>query len=72
MKERGEIDYYEMQDPYLVIYFAEIEANATKQLNFDLTALIPGTYQAPAASTYLYYEDAAKTWVPGEKIVIND
>lgn len=72
MKERGEINYYEMQDPYLVIYFAEIEANATRQLDFDLTALIPGTYQAPAASAYLYYEDAAKTWIPGEKIVIND
>jgi hypothetical protein len=72
MKERGEIDYYEMQDPYLVIYFAEIEAQATKKLQFDLTALIPGTYQAPAASAYLYYEDAAKTWIPGEKIVIRD
>jgi uncharacterized protein YfaS (alpha-2-macroglobulin family) len=72
MKDRGEIDYYEMQDPYLVIYFAEIGAQATKKLQFDLTALIPGTYQAPAASAYLYYEDAARTWIPGEKIVIRD
>lgn len=69
--DQGKIDYYEMHGPYLVLYFGEIAPKAVRQLNFDLIAVAPGHYQAPAASAYLYYQDHAKSWVPGIDIHIH-
>lgn len=70
MTEQGKIDYYEMHGPYLVLYFGKIAARETLKLDFDLIAVAPGHYQAPAASAYLYYQDHAKSWVPGIDIQI--
>ena len=71
MTEQGKIDYYEMHGPYLVLYFGEIAARETLKLDFDLIAVAPGRYQAPAASAYLYYQDHSKSWVPGIDINIH-
>lgn len=70
MKERAEFDYYELKDNFLVLYFRGLKPLETRQLNFDLKAELPGVYQAPASSAYLYYEPENKFWVAGEKIRI--
>ncbi|MEO0723636.1 MAG: MG2 domain-containing protein [Bacteroidota bacterium] len=70
MVERGLVDYYEIHGPYLVLYFAEIAPRELKQLNFDLVAVAPGYYQAPAANAYLYYRDHIKQWLPGTAVHI--
>ena len=70
MVERGLVDYYEIHGPYLVLYFAEIAPRELKQLNFDLVAVAPGYYQAPAANAYLYYRDHIKQWLPGTAVQI--
>ena len=33
-----------------------------KLINFDLKAEIPGIYEAPASSAYLYYTNEFKSW----------
>jgi hypothetical protein len=70
MKERGEFDYYELKDNFLVLYFRGLKPHESRQLNFDLKAELPGVYQAPASSCYLYYEPENKHWVAGEKVSI--
>ncbi len=70
LMDTNQFDYYELRDQYLVIYMEELTAGETRLLNFDLIATVPGVYQAPAATAYLYYFDEAKTWVAGPSIHI--
>ncbi len=72
MQDRGQIDYYEVREPYLVIYFETIEAKEAISLDFDLTAIVPGHYQAPSATAYLYYQDDAKSWAPGATVQVEN
>ena len=70
IKEKGLVDFYEVRENYVVFYFTELAPNAKHVINLDLQAKVPGVYQAPAASAYLYYTDEYKDWEAGEKVVI--
>ncbi len=39
-------------------------------INLDLKADIPGDYEAPASTAYLYYTNELKSWVGGNKVNI--
>jgi uncharacterized protein YfaS (alpha-2-macroglobulin family) len=69
--DKHKIDFYELIKNYLVVYYREMKPSETHELNFDLKAEIPGTYQAPASSGYLYYTNEYKDWEDGENIRIN-
>ncbi len=69
--DKHKIDFYEVIKNYLVIYYRELKPSETHELYFDLKAEIPGTYQAPASSGYLYYTNEYKDWEDGENIRIN-
>jgi hypothetical protein len=69
--DKHQIDFYEVIKNYLVIYYTEMKPSESHQLNFDLKAEIPGIYEAPASSGYLYYTNEYKDWEDGENIRIN-
>jgi len=71
LQEKRVFDYYEIFNNYLVLYFVGLQESGTIDIPFDLKAEIPGTYEAPASSAYLYYTNEDKTFAQGLKIVIN-
>ncbi|TAJ10437.1 hypothetical protein DMA11_19020 [Marinilabiliaceae bacterium JC017] len=70
MQEEHEFDYYEIHKNYVVFYFTELEPNARRIINLDLKAEVPGIYESPASSTYLYYTNELKDWHAGEQVTI--
>ncbi len=71
MQEKNIFDYYEMKGNNLAIYYRGMEKNAVKEINLDLKAEIPGTYDAPASSAYLYYTNEFKTWDAAARVTIH-
>jgi hypothetical protein len=70
MQEKKVFDYYEIKGNNLAIYYRGMDKGAVKEINLDLKAEIPGTYDAPASSAYLYYTNEFKTWSAVEKVTI--
>ncbi len=70
--ERKEVAYYEVFENYLVFYWREFAPAEFKTIALDLKADIPGTYQAPANCSYLYYTDEHKHWIPGNTLKIDE
>ncbi len=46
----------------MILYLRAMAPGATKDVDLDLLASVPGTYTAPATSAYLYYTDEYKSW----------
>jgi hypothetical protein len=55
----------------VVCYYRDLAPNETKQINLDLKAEIPGSYEAPASSAYLYYTNENKVWKGLERVTVN-
>ncbi|MBC7920476.1 MAG: TonB family protein [Ferruginibacter sp.] len=70
LREKGRVDFYEVQKNYVVFYYRSLAPAAQHEIVLDLKAEIPGTYEAPASSAYLYYTNEFKTWAGGERVVI--
>jgi uncharacterized protein YfaS (alpha-2-macroglobulin family) len=70
MQEQQLFDYYEIKDGYVVFYFRQMEAQQQKTIHLDLKADLPGEYEAPASSAYLYYANDAVVWSKPERVVI--
>lgn len=70
LQEKNTFDYYEIIGNNLVLYYRGMAPNDERIINLDLKADIPGEYEAPASSAYLYYTNEYKTWTPGGKIVV--
>jgi len=68
--EKKMVDYYEIFDNYLVFYFTSLKPGQEVSIPLDLKTELPGSYEAPASSVYLYYTNEFKHWVAGEKIEI--
>lgn len=64
------IDFYETRPRELIVYFRALAPKAQKTIAVDLVARVPGTYSAPASSSYLYYTPEEKTWAPEYQIEI--
>ncbi len=70
LMEKGFVDYYEIFENYLVLYWRGIDAKEAKELSIDLKAQVPGKYQGAASSGYLYYNEELKDWQEGLKVEI--
>lgn len=70
MQERGEMDFYEIKDSYVVFYFRGMAAGEVKELDLDLKADVPGEYEAPASAAWLYYSNDAVVWSKPERVKI--
>ncbi|MGZ4066089.1 MAG: hypothetical protein ACXVPE_05200, partial [Bacteroidia bacterium] len=62
LQEKNVFDYYEIKGNNIAIYYRGLPAKAVKEINLDLKAEMPGVYDAPASSAYLYYTNEFKTW----------
>ncbi|CAN5855014.1 hypothetical protein BH11BAC7_BH11BAC7_13760 [soil metagenome] len=70
MQEKKVFDYYEIKGNNLAIYYRGMDVSAVKEINLDLKAEIPGEYDAPASSAYLYYTNEFKTWSSVDRVTI--
>jgi hypothetical protein len=70
MQDKKLFDYYEVIGSNLIVYYRGMGPNDEKVINLDLKADIPGEYEAPASSAYLYYTNEYKTWDAGGKVVV--
>jgi uncharacterized protein YfaS (alpha-2-macroglobulin family) len=71
LQEKKVVDYYELFDGYIVFHYEQLEPNETKIVQLDLKADVPGSYEAPASSAFLYYTNEHKVWTMPEPMVIN-
>ncbi len=62
LQEKGTIGFYEITDNFVVFYFRDLAPNASHTINLDLKAEVPGSFEAPATSGYLYYTNEYKCW----------
>jgi hypothetical protein len=70
LQEKKVIAYYEVMGNNVVFYFRDMAPNEVKEINLDLKAEMPGEYDAPASSAYLYYTNEYKCWSGVDKITI--
>lgn len=70
LQEKHVFDYYEMKGNNIAIYYRGMGPSAVKEINLDLKAEMPGVYDSPASSAYLYYMNEYKTWSGMDKVTI--
>jgi hypothetical protein len=70
LQDKKIIDYYEVMGNNVVFYFRSMAPNEKKEINLDLKAEMPGEYDAPASSAYLYYTNEYKCWSSVDRITI--
>ena len=68
--EKKEIDFYEISENFLVIYWRTFNRFEKKNISIDLKAEVSGSYTAPASSVYLYYGEEYKHWIQGTHVNI--
>jgi hypothetical protein len=61
-KKAGDFDFFETRAREISIYLRGMAAGETRTVELDLTADVPGDFEGPATSAYLYYTDDVKTW----------
>lgn len=71
LKEKGLVAFTETRAREVVIYFRDLGPGEEKVVPLDLVAMIPGTYEGPASSAYLYYSDDSKSWIDGTKVIVS-
>jgi alpha-2-macroglobulin-like protein len=70
LQEKKVFDYYEIKGNNIAVYYRGLGAKSVKEINLDLKAEMPGTFDAPASSAYLYYTNEFKTWSAVDKVTI--
>jgi hypothetical protein len=70
LQEKHVFDYYEIKGNNIAVYYRGLGPKAVKEINLDLKAEMPGEYDAPASSAYLYYTNEYKTWSATDKVTI--
>ncbi|HEX5062163.1 MAG TPA: MG2 domain-containing protein [Kofleriaceae bacterium] len=68
LRDKGAIDFYETRPREVILYWRALAPSAKKDIDLDLLAATPGTYEAPATSAYLYYTAEDKAWTAPVKI----
>jgi uncharacterized protein YfaS (alpha-2-macroglobulin family) len=72
LRDKGAIDFYETRPREVILYFRSLAPKAEKHVALDLMPTVPGSYEAPASSAYLYYTNELKTWVAPTKITVKE
>ncbi|MBO9700068.1 MAG: carboxypeptidase regulatory-like domain-containing protein [Sporocytophaga sp.] len=68
--DKKQVDFYEIRGNFVYLYFRQMAPKETKTIHLDLKAEIPGTYESPASSAYLYYTNEFKNWNEPERVTI--
>ncbi len=72
MQEKHIFDYYEIKGNTVICYYRQMAPSEVKNINFDLKADIPGTFDSPASSAYLYYTNEFKCWTSTGKVTVRN
>jgi hypothetical protein len=70
LRDKGAIDFYETRPREVILYWRALPPSAKKDIALDLLAAVPGIYEAPATSAYLYYTAEDKAWAPSVKVEV--
>jgi len=70
LMDEHQCDFYELWDGYAVFHFEKLAAGASRTLNLDLRADIPGVFEAPASQAFLYYQNDQRVWSKPERLVV--
>ncbi|MDJ0975910.1 MAG: alpha-2-macroglobulin family protein [Planctomycetota bacterium] len=68
--KQGLVDFVELRGRDVVLYWRSMAPGAEQTLSLSAIAAVPGTYEAAASRTYLYYTDEAKVWTEGLRITV--
>jgi hypothetical protein len=71
LRDRGAIDFYETRPREVILYWRALAPSAKHDVALDLLATVPGSYEAPASSAYLYYTAEDKAWAPSVKVTVD-
>ncbi len=71
LRDKGVIDFYETRPREVIVYWRAMAPSAKKDVELDLLAAVPGTYEAPASSAYLYYTAEDKAWTVPVKVAVD-
>jgi hypothetical protein len=71
LRDKGLIDFYETRPREVILYWRALAPSARKDVDLNLLAAVPGTYEAPASSAYLYYTAEDKAWTAPVAITID-
>ncbi len=72
LRDKGLIDFYETRPREVILYWRALAPNAKKDIDLNLLSAVPGTYEAPASSAYLYYTAEDKTWTKPVAVSIKE
>lgn len=70
LQDKKKVSYYEVRGNYVFFYFTEMSPQAEIKIPLDLKAEIPGSFESPASSSYLYYTNEFKSWSGGKRIIV--
>lgn len=70
LRDKGAIDFYETRPREVILYWRALPPSAKKDIDLQLLAAVPGVYEAPASSAYLYYTAEDKAWTPPVAITV--
>jgi uncharacterized protein YfaS (alpha-2-macroglobulin family) len=70
LRDKGAIDFYETRPREVILYWRALAPAAKKDIDLDLLAATPGTFEAPATSAYLYYTAEDKAWTAPVKVAV--
>lgn len=72
LRDKKIIDFYETRPREVILYWGAMAPSSHKDIDLDLLAQTPGTYESPATSAYLYYTAEDKAWTSPTKVTISD
>ena len=72
LRDKGLIDFYETRPREVILYWRALAPAAKKDIDLNLLSAVPGTYEAPASSAYLYYTAEDKSWTKPVSIAIKE
>lgn len=71
LRDKGLIDFYETRPREVILYWRALPPSAKKDIDLQLLAAVPGAYEAPASSAYLYYTAEDKAWTQPLAITVD-
>jgi hypothetical protein len=71
LRDKGAIDFYETRPREVILYWRALPPSAKKDVDLDLLAAVPGHYEAPATSAYLYYTAEDKAWTAPVQVTVD-
>jgi hypothetical protein len=71
LRDKGQIDFYETRPREVILYWRALPPSAKKDIDLNLLAAVPGSYEAPASSAYLYYTAEDKAWTKPVAITVD-